>query len=202
MGCVLLNHLPFYGVFVTQIYRSRGDVSGEEGLAYLGGTHGQAYRRHLFGRYHVEPETGGDGGYLLGSARIVTYPVVVAQQHRGAAETADNGALEVFLRGETGKLLGERKHLHPVHSQAFQKDYLLVQGIQKAKVDGIAVKNYPGMRPEGYYETLLTAFTGGGDESLYDHTVADMHTVEESGSDYSHFTNGKSWRWGRRAFFA
>ncbi len=48
------------------------------------------------------------------------------------------------------------------------------------------------MRPECEYETLFSALPRLGYESLDNHAVAYVHTVEETCSYYSHFTSGKS----------
>ena len=58
------------------------------------------------------------------------------------------------------------------------------------------------MWPEGEHETLFSALTRLGYESLDNKAVPDVHTVEEASRNYSHFTRGKSILCGRRLFLA
>ncbi len=73
------------------------------------------------------------------------------------------------------------------------KDFLLfLKGSEKSEFACSVLKDGSRMGPECHDNTCLTAASRKRDKCIYDSPVAQMDTVEKSGSDYSHFTRGKS----------
>ena len=131
---------------------------------------------------------------------VRAHAIVVAQHDCRAAEPADDPLAEILLRRKHPEFPGKINDLDPVNTQCRKDRALFLKRIEKPQLARVLLQDRTRMGPECDDHTLLPALMRGTEQSVDHQTVPQMDPVEESCSDYSHFTRAKSCLWGRSAF--
>ena len=187
------HHRPVEGVFIAQHPGGRLHLTFGESLAYQGRADSAAPGGHQRGNHqHLHAESLCDRPDRVGQQAVGAQAVVIAEKHGTAAELVAHDRAQIFSGGHRGELAGEVEDFHPVHSGGKYPFLLLVGRGQQPETARVLLQHRPRMIGECNDNRLLPPFAGGGDESPDYSLMTCVDAVEESGSDYSHFTRGKS----------